>query len=525
MPTNIISEHNAVTTKHRYPQLNSNHPSASMDMHVIANAGNFENVAKMGRLAPGMNTQQNDLPKHSQVRLRTVKYVPPTEEPPSSNRSIAGSESGRGIPRPQHNYREDVYSPDRGRGDDGKKIFYRNPFPPGSRVEDVSNPDDIASQERLMNKIRQREKLRHLGADFSGDPRKENCRRKIYTRRERDQMRNRHTYSDHGSINIESDIEDFYRRSNNNWHMHQRSGYSTPGGYSGHTTSTVTNKTSEKGSMINLKSADEMKLGRSMRAAPRRLAESSDGIRSAPAARKEKHDYSLIQPLLSVDTNRPTDAVTEYYQTAHIPDTVTSTPYKAPSVGAISSPQHPTQDLIEMLNRQQRLLSQQREQRKQFLDEQTVKEKAQQIVNQSYLKDEIDALNRRESDIRESKQLLNDAFSLANGRENINVDTKYEMGMMSPKSDISEKDFFDKTGRSDRSGMQTPSAMDMILTEGKVTHLSARDGSQSEQPLHTDDKDASKSTNEQLELGETLGGDKEKLMQAVHDELQRLSTS
>lgn len=182
-----------------------------------------------------------------------------------------------------------------------------------------------------------------------------------------------------------------------------------------------------------------------------------------------------------------------------------------------------------MLNRQQRLLSQQREQRKQFLDEQQVKEKAQQIVNETLLKEEIDALKRRESDIKESKQLLNDAFSLANGRDNMNGDnrdTRNESGVMSPKSDVSGKDFFDKTGRSDRSGMQTPSAMDMILTEGKVTHISARDNNQSEQPLQTEDKDTSKSANEQLELGETLGGDnKDKLMQAVRDELQRLNTS
>lgn len=70
-------------------------------------------------------------------------------------------------------------------------------------------------------------------------------------------------------------------------------------------------------------------------------------------------------------------------------------------------------DKIEMLNRQQQLLQQQREQRMKFLEEQRLREKAQLMVNESLLSNEL-ARNRSNQSSRESLHKLG-RRSVSNG--------------------------------------------------------------------------------------------------------------
>ena len=75
--------------------------------------------------------------------------------------------------------------------------------------------------------------------------------------------------------------------------------------------------------------------------------------------------------------------------------------------------------MIEILNRRQQLLQQQREDRRSYLQDQEAKEKAREIVNLAYLNaDSAVARKMKEEKTKEGEKLLDDAFSLAKNSQN-----------------------------------------------------------------------------------------------------------
>ncbi|XP_069132116.1 serine-rich adhesin for platelets-like [Argopecten irradians] len=429
----------------------------NLNMEVFA--GQFENVAKMSRLAPstgGSMAEKAPLP----VKVRPV-YYSPGPEAPAYRHSESDSRSDASTPRPPRPRGDRPTS-----GRDGQRVFYRAPFTgePPVKMEEYSI-EDKAGLEKWRNKQRQREFKQRLSKEEMEDDRKENRRRRILTRRQRDQLYR--GYND-DLYDAYSDVEARYGYRQ---YASSRSGYSTPGG-SCH---------SERSSYSRDSRAimDERNLGRSMRAAPRHVR---PGRTSRPAsASKDK-------------------------------------------------------DLIEMLNRQQHMMLQQREQRHRFLEEQKIKQHAQQVVNRALLHDSFDERKLDSRDTKEMKQLLNDAFPLAGSSHNhllssngiVDEERKSVKGDVTPSNNGYQSQTNDVVNK-DKSGSNTPtSALNQLMTEGRISHQSSRrNSSQADNGDFFDtgrkefpEDDAEKTENKD-ERQESEG----KYMQAIRDELQRLNTS
>ncbi|XP_061177738.1 uncharacterized protein LOC133186519 [Saccostrea echinata] len=286
------------------------------------NPGQFENLAKMTRMAiPSSSMSPAVKDVHTAVKLRNV-HPPSGIHTGSQKRSFyTDSDTEQtATPRPS-SYRS--YDKTQQTKDNSRLLFYRDPFPGGIPVGEEFSVENRANLERMRNRQMHREKLR-LAQEQSSYTDK---RKRIYTRKQRDQRRAQQMAGHVLSPEVMSDIDNRYPPSDvgseNRWRR-SRSGYSTPGG-----------------------SCDEMKLGRNMRAAPRHIIDTMDALRSANQLRDK--------------------------------------------------------DKIERLNRQQQLLQQQRDQRKKFLEEQRLREKAQLMVNEALLTEE---LSKHKSN-RSSRESLN----------------------------------------------------------------------------------------------------------------------
>lgn len=263
------------------------------------------------------------------------------------------------------------------------------------------------------------------------------------------------------------------------------SGYSTPGG-----------------------SVDEMKLGRNMRAAPRRF-ETKDGIRMSQRNSSNKHDEASSQPLLEVDNNRPHNTITEYFNNTHLPLKSNDLDQRLevkPLQGSSISPQHPTQDLIEILNRRQQLLQQQREDRSRYLQDQEAKAKAREIVNLAYLNtDGAVARKRKEERTKEGEKLLDDAFSLAKNARNFLSSEK-----------VGSKHSDDRDGSmSPRGFVAQQSAVDQLWSNGHI-----QEGKQNSVTSENNKDDDFYESPKQGTSAET----EDHMVKYVRDELQRLET-
>ncbi|XP_048780669.1 uncharacterized protein LOC125683487 isoform X2 [Ostrea edulis] len=190
-------------------------------------------------------------------------------------------------------------------------------------------------------------------------------------------------------------------------------------------------------------SCDDMKLGRNMRAAPRHIIDSMDALRSA---------------------NQPRD-----------------------------------KDNIERLNKQQQLLQQQRDQRRKFLQDQGLREKAQLMVNEALLGTEL----TKQRSTRSSRESLNrlgqrsvSNNSLANGNREIEKEDK-----MSDKLDPEP---------------EAPS-------QGRMSRLS--NPASENTSKSADFFDNAKIEGQGILNDSDNAEEKDKLMSAIRSEFQRLSTS
>lgn len=437
-----------------YTQSLIDDPLDQSDMEVFA--GQFENVAKMSRLALSTGSGAADHDKSPPpVKVRPVYYSPSHASPhdsPHYRHSESDSRSDASTPRP---------TPVRGErpasGTDGRRMFYRTPFTGEPGMMEDHTIEDRAGLEKWRNKQRQREFKQRLTKEEIDDERtKENRRHRILTRRQRDQLHRR--YSD-DPYEVYSDVDARY---GHRQYGSSRSGYSTPGG-----------------------SCDERNLGRSMRAAPRHVRPARGGPRSTQGT-KDK-------------------------------------------------------DLIEMLNRQQHMMMQQREQRHRFLEEQKIKQHAQQVVNRALLHDAFDERKISSKDTKEMKQLLNDAFPLAGSQHDLLISSNgIADGQQKVSGDVTPTNYGYTTQnndnvRDDKSGSNTPtSVIEQVLVEGRVSHQSSRKNSSQEdlgdffdtqrneivEDKKDDDAEKSQSNDETIRPD----GDG-KYMQAIRDELQRLNTS
>ena len=368
-------------------------------------AGHVEQLAKMSRLPKNSPDQlSRSIPA---VKLRNVTYRPPEpakETMTKQNHNIS-SDSNTDIDTPRLPTQVDS----------NKQLFQKNSLP--DRDDDLS-VDERSQLERLQNKLRQREKQRLLREEnFS--PRKENRRRRVYTKRERDRMRKHggQIYCDDSHDDAMSDIDFRHLRG---YHS-GRSGCSTPGG-----------------------SLDEVKLGRNMRAAPRRI-ETKDGVRMS-----QKNSTS--------------------------------------------------KDLIEILNRRQQLLQQQREDRRSYLQDQEAKEKAKEIVNLAYLNaDSAVARKMKEEKTKEGEKLLDDAFSLAKNSQNFEFRDRSES-----RDDVSSPKPSQK------------SAVDQLWSNGHI-----------QEEKHSSETEHNKGDNffdEGPKQGTSNMETEDHMVKYVRDELQRLET-
>ncbi|VDI08238.1 Hypothetical predicted protein [Mytilus galloprovincialis] len=250
-------------------------------------------------------------------------------------------------------------------------------------------------------------------------------------------------------------------------------------------------------------SVDEMKLGRNMRAAPRRI-DSKDGVRMSQRNTTNKHDDTSAQPLLEVDYNRPQDVVSEYFTNTHLPQKPSDLEPKLevrPLSGSSISPQHPTQDLIEILNRRQQLLQQQREDRRRYLQDQEAKEKAREIVNLAYLN--ADSTRKR----KEGEKLLDDAFSLAKNSQKFNDGYKMESREHSDARD---------GGSSPRGFTSQQSAADQLWSDGHIQE-------EKHNSVTSENKKDDDFFDESPKQGPSMGSE-DHMVKYVRDELQRLET-
>ncbi|XP_063398004.1 uncharacterized protein LOC134682970 isoform X2 [Mytilus trossulus] len=414
-----------ITDPYSSPYHHIEHHNSAMEPPILMTAGHVEQLAKMSRLPkPSPDQQTRFFPA---VKLRNVTYHPPepTKDTTTKQRPEISSDTNTDIDTPRMQTRAD-------------------------------------SNKQLFQKY--------------FDPTKENRKRRIYTKRERDRMRRtgNQSYDSHDEVMSEMDF-----RQMRGYHS-GRSGCSTPGG-----------------------SVDEMKLGRNMRAAPRRI-DSKDGVRMSQRNTTNKHDDTSAQPLLEVDYNRPQDVVTEYFHNTHLPQKPSDLEPKLevrPLSGSSIAPQHPTQDLIEILNRRQQLLQQQREDRRRYLQDQEAKEKAREIVNLAYLN--ADTTRKR----KEGEKLLDDAFSLAKNSQKFNDGYKMESREHSDARD---------GGSSPRGFTSQQSAADQLWSDGHIQE-EKRNSVTSENKKEDDFFD------ESPKQGPSMGSE-DHMVKYVRDELQRLET-
>ncbi|VDI08239.1 Hypothetical predicted protein [Mytilus galloprovincialis] len=192
-------------------------------------------------------------------------------------------------------------------------------------------------------------------------------------------------------------------------------------------------------------SVDEMKLGRNMRAAPRRI-DSKDGVRMSQRNTTNK-------------------------------------------------------DLIEILNRRQQLLQQQREDRRRYLQDQEAKEKAREIVNLAYLN--ADSTRKR----KEGEKLLDDAFSLAKNSQKFNDGYKMESREHSDARD---------GGSSPRGFTSQQSAADQLWSDGHIQE-------EKHNSVTSENKKDDDFFDESPKQGPSMGSE-DHMVKYVRDELQRLET-
>ncbi|XP_064600159.1 uncharacterized protein LOC135466544 [Liolophura sinensis] len=150
---------------------------------------------------------------------------------------------------------------------------------------------------------------------------------------------------------------------------------------------------------------ERTKLGRNMRARPRR-----------PDKRGAEQNEPLQQPLLNPDADSASPLETLYFSPSlHPAYSTPSGQVVAPQTNPlIESPQHPTQDLLETLNRQQQLVSNPVREPSPSPDMEDAKRRAQQLINDSFLLEQIQEHRRKQEQMEEMNQLLSDAFPLAN---------------------------------------------------------------------------------------------------------------
>lgn len=187
------------------------------------------------------------------------------------------------------------------------------------------------------------------------------------------------------------------------------------------------------------------------------------------------------------------------------------------------------------------MMMQQREQRHRFLEEQKIKQHAQQVVNRALLHDAFDERKISSKDTKEMKQLLNDAFPLAGSQHDHLISSNgIADGQQKVSGDVTPTNYGYTTQnndnvRDDKSGSNTPtSVIEQVLVEGRVSHQSSRKNSSQEdlgdffdtqrneivEDKKDDDAEKSQSNDETIRPD----GDG-KYMQAIRDELQRLNTS
>lgn len=175
------------------------------------------------------------------------------------------------------------------------------------------------------------------------------------------------------------------------------------------------------------------------------------------------------------------------------------------------------QDKIEMLNRQQQLLQQQREQRMKFLEEQRLKEKAQLMVNESLLSNEL-ARHRSNQSSRESlhkvgrRSMSNGSLSNRDGytgRRSVSITS-----LTKDNKEIEMED--DKM--SDKINSET-----LAPSQGRVSRAS---NPASEKTTKSEDFFENVHIEGQGILNDSDNPDgKDKLISAVQNEFRRLSTS
>ncbi|CAG2239037.1 unnamed protein product [Mytilus edulis] len=386
-----------ITDPYYHPYHHIEDHNSAMEPPILMTAGHVEQLAKMSRLPkPSPDQQTRFFPA---VKLRNVTYHPPepTKDTTTKQRPEISSDTNTDIDTPRLPTR----------ADSNKQLFQKTSILDNEDGASVDNKSEI---ERLRNKLRQRERehQKHLGHEYF-DPTKENRKRRIYTKRERDRMRRtgNQSYDSHDET-YEGTI--------------LKSGCSTPGG-----------------------SVDEMKLGRNMRAAPRRI-DSKDGVRMSQRNTTNK-------------------------------------------------------DLIEILNRRQQLLQQQREDRRRYLQDQEAKEKAREIVNLAYLN--ADSTRKR----KEGEKLLDDAFSLAKNSQKFNDGYKVESREHSDARD---------GGSSPRGFTSQQSAADQLWSDGHIQEEKCNS-------VTSGNKKDDDFFDESPKQGPSMGSE-DHMVKYVRDELQRLET-
>ncbi|XP_078334977.1 uncharacterized protein LOC111113346 isoform X2 [Crassostrea virginica] len=224
--------------------------------------GQFENLAKMTRI-PVQSLHKASDGGGTAVKLRNV-HLPAGVQSSSQKRSIytESDTDQTSTPRPP-SYRS--FNQTQQAKDNSRLLFYRDPFPGGIPVGEEFSVESRANLERLRNKQLHWEKLRLSQEQFSQSDK----RKRVYTRKERDQRRAQQLAGHILTPEVMSDIENrnppSEQGSDTRWRR-SRSGYSTPGG-----------------------SCDEMKLGRNMRAAPRHIIDTMEALRGSNHLRdKEK---------------------------------------------------------------------------------------------------------------------------------------------------------------------------------------------------------------------------------------------
>ncbi|XP_071121020.1 uncharacterized protein [Mytilus edulis] len=395
-----------ITDPYYHPYHHIEDHNSTMEPPILMTAGHVEQLAKMSRLPkPSPDQQTRFFPA---VKLRNVTYHPPepTKDTTTKQRPEISSDTNTDIDTPRLPTR----------ADSNKQLFQKTSILDNEDGASVDNKSEI---ERLRNKLRQRERehQKHLGHEYF-DPTKENRKRRIYTKRERDRMRRtgNQSYDSHDEVMSEMDFRQM--RGYNSG----RSGCSTPGG-----------------------SVDEMKLGRNMRAAPRRI-DSKDGVRMSQRNTTNK-------------------------------------------------------DLIEILNRRQQLLQQQREDRRRYLQDQEAKEKAREIVNLAYLN--ADSTRKR----KEGEKLLDDAFSLAKNSQKFNDGYKMESREHSDARD---------GGSSPRGFTSQQSPADQLWSDGHIQE-------EKHNSVTSENKKDDDFFDESPKQGPSMGSE-DHMVKYVRDELQRLET-